>query len=391
MSDPTLLAKAAERLRHIPGFMAFELDRYRNLTKADPAADFGLPELSLATLGLCRRPRPDHFVSDVAAIADRAGARMAAVASFLRASDAVSVLGSREEIASGSAGGTRGLMAAARDRTEERTVFEEPYGLDPALPGWLRRAVARFWGEAKQASVFPQSLHLHVLMNLPLAIIEIDGLTVGNLNQWLQRRHLPKLAGISDRPLRGCLVAYAGIGVLFVDRSDDQEQRRLTLAHEAAHFIVDYLLPREQVAQRRPELLDVLDGEREPTDAERFDALLADLPLGFHTHLLERDAHGGHLSAVTTDIEDRAERLALELLAPLHRVLEDVAASGERDIRQFLRERFGLPAGAAARYANHIERYYPRHPRTLLEAIGLNQPADNDADTRSSNKPEAES
>jgi hypothetical protein len=391
MSDPALLAKTAERLQHVPGFMAFELERYRSLTKVDPAADFHLPEPSLVTLGLCRRPRPDHFISDVTAIADRTGTQVIAVASFLRMSDAVNVLASRREIVSETAGNAHGLMAAARDRAEERTVFEEPYGRDPSLPGWLRRAAARFWGEADEEPAFPRSLHLHILMNLPLAIIEIDGLTVGNLNQWLHRHRLPQLADIADRPLRGCLVAYAGIGLLFVDRSDDPEQRRQTLAHEIAHFIVDYLLPREQVAKRRPELLDVLDGEREPTDAERFDALLADLPVGFHTHLLERDVHGGHLSAVTTDIEDRAERLALELLAPLHRVLEELSTLGERDIPHLLRERFGLPAGTAARYASYIERYYPRRPRTLLEAIGLTQPADNDADTQSTNKPEAES
>ena len=253
MSDPALLARTVERLRHVPGFMAFELDRYRRLTKVDAAVDFDLPELSLVTLGLCRRPRPDHFMSDVTAIADKTGTPVIAVASFLRASDAVSVLASRREIVSGSADSASGLMAAARDRAEERTIFEEPYGRDPALPGWLGRAVARFWGDADDEPVFPRNLHLHVLINLPLAIIEIDGLTVGNLNQWLHRHRLPQLGSIADRPLRGCLVAYAGIGLLFVDRSDDPEQRRQTLAHEAAHFVFDYLLPREQVARRRPE------------------------------------------------------------------------------------------------------------------------------------------
>ena len=113
--------------------------------------------------------------------------------------------------------------------------------------------------------------------------------------------------------------------------------------------------------------------------------------MGFHTHLLERDVHGGHLSAVTTDIEDRAERLALELLAPLHRVLAELSPTGEHEIPELLRERFGLPAGAAARYADHIERYRPRRPRTLLEAIGLAQPADNDMATGSSDQSEAES
>jgi IrrE N-terminal-like domain len=371
--------------------MAFELDRYRKLTEVDPAADFDLPEESLVMLGLCRRPRRDHYASDLAAIADRAGAQVSAVANFLRASDAVTILASRSEIVPGTAAATRGLMAAARDHAEEHTVFEESHGRDVTLPRWLWRAVDRFWGEADEDSIFPRGLHLPVLMNLPLAIIEIDGLTVGNLDQWLRRHHLPQLPDVADRPLRGCLVAYAGIGLLFVDRSDDPEQRRQTLAHEAGHFIVDYLMPRENVAQRRPELLDVLDGEREPTDAERFDALLADLPVGFHTHLLERDVHGGHLSMATTDVEDRAERLALELLAPLQRVLQELLPTGDHDIPQLLRERFGLPADVAARYASHIERYRPRRPRTLLEAIGLTQPPDNDANTRSTGQPEAES
>jgi hypothetical protein len=391
MSDPALLARTAGRLRHLPGFMAFELDRYRRLTDVDPAADFNFPEVSLVTLGLCRRPRRGHYASDVEAIADRAGAQVSAVANFLRASDAVRVLASRGEIVSGTAVSRRGLMAAARDRTDERTVFEETHGGDLTLPGWLRRAVGRFWGEADEDPVFPRGLHLPILMNLPLANIEIDGLTVGDLDQWLHRHHLPRLADVADRPLRGCVVAYGGIGLLFVDRSDDSEQRRQTLAHEAGHFIVDYLIPRENVAERRPELLDVLDGEREPTDAERFDALLADLPVGFHTHLLERDVHGGYLSGATADVEDRAERLALELLAPLQRVLAELSPTGDPEIPQFLRDRFGLPASAAIRYASHIERYRPRRPRTLLEAIGLTQPADNNADTQSAGGSETES
>jgi hypothetical protein len=392
MSDPALLARTAGRLRHVPGFIAFDLDRYRRLTREDPAADFDLPEVSLVPLGLCRRPRRDHYASDVAAIADRAGVQVSAIANFLRVADAVSVFVSRSEIVSGSAAaGTRGLMAAARDRAEERTAFEEPEGDGTTLPGWLRRAVGRFWANADDDPLFPRGLHLPVLMNLPLAIIEIDGLTLGNLDEWLHRHHLPQLGDVTDRPLRGCVVAYGGIGLLFVDRSDDPDQRRQTLAHEAGHFIVDYLIPRENVIQRRPELLDVLDGEREPTDVERFDALLADLPVGFHTHLLERDTHGGHLSVVTADVEDRAERLAFELLAPLQRVLAELPSTAQHEIPQLLQERFGLSAGAATRYAGYIERYRPRRPRTLLEAIGLTEPPDISVDNRPAGQPEAES
>lgn len=392
MSDPALLARTSDRLRKVPGFIAFELDRYQRLTGIDPGTDFDLSEASLVTLGLCRRPRPDHYMADLAAIGVKTGVPSGTVANLLRASDAVTALATRGKEASGHANrGNTGLLAAARDHIEEHTPFEEPYGPEPTLPGWLVTAADRFWGEAEGDGVFPRDLHLPILTNLPLAVVEIDGLTVQGLNQWLHQHHLPAVATAADRALRGCLLAYAEIGLLVVDRTDDPQQRRLTLAHEAAHFLVDYLTPREQVARRRPEMLEVLDGGREPTSAERFDALLADVPTGFHTHLLERDASGGHLSGAATDVEDRAERLALELLAPVQRVLDDLTAAKDPDIPRLLQERYGLPVGVAARYANHIGRYRPRRPRTLLDAIGLTPAERDDTDNQSDGHSENES
>jgi hypothetical protein len=285
-----------------------------------------------------------------------------------------------------------GMLTAARDQAEERTELEEPSAGEPTLPGWLGKALDRFWGAEEAPETFPRDLYLPILLNLPIAIIEIDGLTVNLLDRWLQRHQLPALAAVADRPLRGCLTAYAGVGILFVDRTDDPNQRRLTMAHEAGHFIVDYLLPREDVARRRPSLLAVLDGERGPTDAERFDALLADAPIGFHTHLLERDAHGGHLSTITAEVEDRAERLALELLAPLQLVLRETAkVANTSDSRAVLRDRFGLPAGVATRYANHIERFQPRRPQSLLDAIGLTEHRDDPPRAESDDQQELES
>jgi len=328
-----------------------------------------------APLGLCRLPRREHYAHDLTAIATRVGVSEEYLANFLRTADAVTALGSRGS-SQASSPGSHGLMAAARDHAEEYTEFEEIAGDAAALPGWLGQGVDRFWGENVGPEAFPRDLYLPILINLPIAIIEIDGLTVGNLDQWLQLHQLPTLAAVANRPLRGCLAAYAGVGILFVDRSDDPDQRRVTLAHEVGHFIVDYLLPREGGARRRPDLLAVLDGERVATDAERFDALLADVPVGFHTHLLERDAHGGHLSSATAQVEDRAERLALELLAPMQSVLQETATAA--DSQAVLRERFGLPAGVATRYANHIARLRPRRPRSLLDAIGLTEPRDAD-------------
>jgi hypothetical protein len=350
--------------------MSFELHRYRTLTHCDPTDDFDLPSALLAGLGLCRRPRADQFAADVTSIAERLRVPAATLANLLRTTDVVTTLTGLNE--AGSQVGT-GVLAAARDHAEEHTEFEVPLGRQPLLPGWLGAAVDRFWRGEETPASFPRDLDLHILTSLPLAIVEIDNLTVASLDLWMRQHRLPEIMAVADRPLRGCLAAYAGVGVVFVDRSDDPQQRRLTLAHEAAHFVVDYLLPREDVARRRPELLDVLDAERLPTDAERFDTLLADIPIGFHTHVLERDAQGGHLSNANADVEDRAERLALELLAPLGHILDDLQVSRPEEVQEMLRNRFGLPASVATRYTNHVRRHLPRRPQSLLDAIGLGE------------------
>lgn len=370
MTEHTDIAAVERRLQDVPGFLAFELRRYRDLTDVDPSEDFDLPPESLTGLGICRRPRPELYAADTHAIATRVGVPTAGLANFLRGVDAFTALTQRPALSTAARHQPEGMLVAARDHAEELTDLDD-VGRDPILPGWLSRAVERFWAQSDVPDRFPRDLHLPVLMNLPLAIVEIDGLTVASLGAWLQRHQLPDFAAVADRPLRGCLTAFAGVGVVFVDRSDDDDQRRLTLAHEAGHFVVDYLIPRELVIARRPDLLDVLVGERAPTDAEQFGALLSDVPIGFHSHLLERDVHGGHLTTVTAGVEDRAERMALEVLAPLAEVIAEADRRSETDLTQLLVGHFGLPGGAATRYANHIRLARPGRPRSLFDAIGL--------------------
>src|SRR5574337_554003 len=372
MANPSLLDRTVDRLRGIPGFMAFELDRYRQVTGASAADEFGVGAESLTVLALCRRARRDVFRDDVRGIAQRAGAPVNIVANLMRALDAVPALANITEEALASEETAAGLLAAARDHAEEHTIFESPWSRDPFLPGWLTGAVDRFWGDDEPSRKFPRDLNLSILLNLPVAIIEMEDLTGGVINEWFEHDNLPELIRIADVPLRGCVTAYAGVGLLFIERTDDLRQRRVTLAHEASHFVLDYLLPRDDVASRRPELLDVLDGQRSLTSAEQFDSLLADVTIGFHTHLLERDPRGGHLFSTTSGVEDRAERMALELLAPLHLVLRASTTTTDA-LPWLLADRFGLPTDIAGRYARHIAHFRPRSPSTFFDAIGLDE------------------
>src|SRR5262249_43024796 len=152
--------------------------------------------------------------------------------------------------------------------------------------------------------------------------------------------------GTSSRRLHAFLMALGGVGLILVDARDDAAQRRVSLAHEAGHFIVEYLLPRRVVEHSRPDLLDVVDGVRPPTASERLSAILGDVPIGVHTHLLD--------NAAPTDRIDRAEwkarRVALELLAPKAVVLGRLRTDrlrGHSAVRAVLVDDFGLPDALA--------------------------------------------
>jgi hypothetical protein len=144
-------------------------------------------------------------------------------------------------------------------------------------------------------------------------------------------------------------MAWRGVGVVFFDGTLDAAERRFTLAHELGHFLLDYDEPRRRVLRDAPELLEVVDGVRTPTPADRAQAVLARVPVGVHTHLLEDAGGRGHA-------EDQASRFALELLAPWEEAL-DVAREASRQPGPYrlalargahlMSERFSLPPHAA--------------------------------------------
>ena len=154
----------------------------------------------------------------------------------------------------------------------------------------------------------------------------------------------------SDRRLRGALVAFADHGILFLDGADHEAEQRFTAAHEAAHFVLDYLLPRRRaLALLGDGIRPVLDGERPPTCEERIDAALTACPLGLHVHLLDRRDPTGRVALA----EDRVDRLARELLAPADELDRrfDGCPPAEADLVAALIDDYGLPAAEAAAHA----------------------------------------
>lgn len=358
-TETALLRAAANRAGRRPGFLAYDLTSYQAVTGEEPAARLGVTGEELDRLALCRMPRRGtHFGHDILAIAAHVGVEPVALADLLRRRDVLTQLQAacsrleEDENVSRSA-----MLTAARDETDEHTVLSDIPVASGGLPGWLHEAVDRFWQTAPAATRFPRDLDFAVLVGLPLAVVELPRPSVRAIGEWLTVHKIDLGISGDDRQLRACLVALGGVGLVFVDADDDLTQRRVSLAHEAAHFIVEYLLPRQEVARRRPELLEVIDGQRAATTRERLSSVISDVPIGLHTHLLDPGTHHYTRHERVEAAEWRARRVALELLAPQNIVLDKMAMAGVKDrdaVQALLVSVFGLPLSLAEDYAEQL-------------------------------------
>jgi hypothetical protein len=214
---------------------------------------------------------------------------------------------------------------------------------------------------------FPRDIETAVLMSLPVCIVKVGRLSINVVHDELRRRNISIECPVSNRDLRGCLVAQADHGLIFVDGEDPSDERRFTVAHEAAHFLVDYLEPRARALVHFGESIRaVLDNQREPTSEEKVSAFLARVPLHAHVHIMSRDGDGGHFHC-----ECRADDLAYEMLAPFNELqraipLDRTKPGMRASTMAVLRDTFGLPEAAAADYAR---RLYPREPLIPLRAL----------------------
>lgn len=348
--DSALLLKAAARLAVHPGYVAHDLRRWALAAGSARDVTLGLEQEALTRLALCRTPRRGKgFAEDVQALARFVNASAPALAAMFREVEALETLASAPKAAL-----AESLLAAARDDGTERTSADLPPAGSPLSPLWLRRCVERFWGGEQPPATYPRDLELPLLLHQPVALVEVAGLHVADVRGWLGDRDVEVLDGVADRPLRACLVAYGGVGVVFVDAADSDAERRLSLAHEASHLVLDYLLVRDRVAAYDPALLDVLDGIRTPSSTEQLEALVANVPLGIRTHLLERGPRGALHNRGAMLTENRAEQVAWELLAPRDEVIQ--RSSSPRRPNEVLRAEFGLPTDAAMAYGAFLER-----------------------------------
>jgi hypothetical protein len=214
----------------------------------------------------------------------------------------------------------------------------------------LVRRASEFWSDTDLADIYPRPVEQAIALKLPLTIVKLPVVTVRTVGRWLRHHHRTPAFPSYGRDLMGCLYADHGHGFIFVCGADEPEEQRFTLAHDTAHFLVDYWWPRLRVIRALGvSVVEVLDGLRPASPEERVSAVLARVRVGPHCHLLPRRGTDPETDAYIGCIEDRADDLGLEIVAPRDQVQQLLyALPKERrpdpeDICRALGLFFGLP------------------------------------------------
>lgn len=220
-----------------------------------------------------------------------------------------------------------------------------------STPQWAWELARAFWQYTEPTNDLREAIR-----NAPfdLAILERPQLRLALVQDYLRKAGIRDTGGWEDRPLRACLVAQPSGGLIFLDQDDPGDEQRFSLAHELAHYLRHSWQPQE----RTKLLLGGATRLTRPT--QRLVAFLRGVTPESFAHLMARFPEG--MCPDTRRLEQEADTLAVELLAPQERVRELAfdAASAQRVYRTV----FGLPETIAALQAQALYPPAPSSPFT---------------------------
>ncbi len=227
----------------------------------------------------------------------------------------------------------------------------------------LASAAERLWLQSGMTPTGTRSVREVVSWVHSVTIETHHALSIATIQGWMAGQGFTAPIDDPNRRLRGCAVASAGTGLIFVDASDPIEEREFTIAHEVAHLLLDYYGPREHsVRLIGAGARGVFDGSRAASFPEHLTAALHGESLRPFVHLLARDANFVASAAVLAR-EALADELACELLVPTDEVLEAMPGRwSQKDATSVLVERFQLPPAPAADYARRLVRRFQPAP-----------------------------
>ena len=236
-----------------------------------------------------------------------------------------------------------------------------------------------FWKISGLKKNPPYDIISAISLTLPIDIVILSTLSLKRIENWLNEREIYPLFPVENRPVHGFILTHKGAGFIFLNGSDSLEERRFSAAHEASHFILDYKIPRDKAIQKLGStIVEVLDGYREPSINERIDGVLNAISMEPFMHLLEKTGNVSFDRHKIFDVENDADALALELLAPSTLVIREAKSIKERarfkDFKdycyQIITKRYGLPDSIANHYSSRLSYSVTGGP-SIISKLGL--------------------
>ena len=226
----------------------------------------------------------------------------------------------------------------------------------------IEKLARAYWADVPFQPKCPRNLENSVCWGHSVTVSTLPKLNLASVHDWLAKRGILRDSMPRNRPLHACLAAIRGQGFIFLNGTDPENEKRFSLAHEIAHFILDYELPRKNAIDFfGASIVDVLNGDRAPTIDERLAGTLRTLSLGNFDHLMHRDNSGLARSIRVIEAEDNADRLGLELLAPRADVMSHLKTNGNtgvtpalKEIVSLLTDIYALPDEVAEQYARFL-------------------------------------
>jgi len=219
-----------------------------------------------------------------------------------------------------------------------------------------------FWKRAGGRPGFPVDISYAAMCALEVYVEEVDYLTVVTAASRIEGVGIGPHDGIGGRRIHGCLAVGRRGAAILVEKNDDEAQKRFTIAHECAHFILEVRMNQERARIRLGhDFSGLLRGLREATPIERIDARLHNVRSDALLHFMDRTATGGYGCGRIHEAECLADDLAVEILAPRVELIESLSSFGPMGFseslsaaRRIAERRFGLPETIAKWYANRV-------------------------------------
>jgi hypothetical protein len=243
----------------------------------------------------------------------------------------------------------------------------------------LFRIARDFWVRSQLKAKFPRDIDRAVCRALPVCIIRLPRLTSRTASSWLVEHGLAISDSSRDLPLRGLLIARWGRALIFVDGDDSVDEIRFSIAHELAHFLIEYWVPRQSIIQSIGDrAIEFLEGYRAPHAEERLAGILRGIQWNEFRCSTARASDGRFVTQAALDAEDLADQLALELLAPVAELFRenyigadtDTAAEMSHSVIVACSIKFGLPKAVAHRYLTLMFARNRKRP-TVRKWLGL--------------------